>query len=462
MLVVVPAQSLRRRAWLTLLLLAICLPASARPQPQGRPQRPAPLELSNAMPQEAFGRLGERHGVRFSLVEPEEWIGGPTGATVNAALRNESLWEAVLIFSEQTGYEPVFRPYGRDDDGTPIIWLRRVDVAAEEGRRPAKAAGPVLVRPAEAFIGLPLRMAQLRMVPMQAWLRTEVMVDPTQPAVYVTAAALRASDEEGAEFRRTEGHDPTVALDGGVGELMLRFDILHRMPAAVGQWRALLRIVSGERYETVIADVTTIPEEHANLPMPATLPATVPAVGGADDEQPATAPTTLPIMPVTSHALGPYRFDLEPVRIGEREARPATARSDAEPAKRVATVRMIVPRADLDHTEWGRLYGFLLSLPPELGVGEAGEAGGPWRRTGYAVVSIASAEDPEVAGSFRVWARYEAPAGSPDPEWLGWSLPAGSREARELVSFQEPVPIRGVGFQELLEDGRGDRRPAGR
>src|SRR5687768_17097828 len=100
------------------LLLVIAVPdwAAAADQPAS-----APLKLEQALPQEAFDRLGQRQGARFELKDGQAWIGPESDVRVTADLSEASFWEAVLVLAEQTGYEPVFEPYGRSDEGLPVV-----------------------------------------------------------------------------------------------------------------------------------------------------------------------------------------------------------------------------------------------------------------------------------------------------------------------------------------------------
>src|SRR5687768_2731673 len=390
------------------LLLVIAVPGWAAPANQ---PAAAPLKLEQALPQEAFDRLGQRHGARFELKDGQAWIGPESGVRVTADLSEASFWEAVLVLAEQTGYEPVFEPYGRSDEGLPVVRLRRVNVAGEEQTQRAVAAGPLLIRSREAVVAVPLKMSQLRMIPMQTAVKVEVFLEPGVSAAYVTAAALRAVDEEGVELRRGEGFDPTVAMSAGVGEMSLHFDVIRRVPLAVGSWQALMRIVQPKGTERLRARLTVLPEEAEGSTRASTTAATQPEVPAGGAEQ-----------------LGPYRMLIPPVRVGDREP----AEDDGgEAGRRVATVRLSIPREELDSTSWSRLYGFLISMPPRVateGQAEGGE--GNWELTGYAVVATPSQEDPETAGVFRVWARYEAAADTGDPAWLEWELPVESEEAR--------------------------------
>lgn len=382
-----------------------------------QPADPPSLDLQQVLPQEAFQRLGERQGVQFALKDGQEWIGAESGVGVTADLREASFWEAVLVLSKQTGYEPVFEPYGSSGGKEPVIWLRRVAVAAEEKAQKAVAAGPLLIRAREAVVTIPLKMSQLRMTPMQAAVHVEVFLEPGVPAAYVTAAALRAVDEEGVELRRGEGFDPTVAVSGGVAELHLHFDVIRRVPLAVGQWQALMRIVEPRGMEKLRTAVTVAPEEveHAASTRAAAPTTGETAAGGS------------------AVHLGPYQLLVPAVRVGGLEGE-----------GKVATVRIAIPRGQLDSTAWGRLYGFLIAMPPRLASDSpaAGEGDG-WKLSSYAVVSTPAEDDPEAAGVYRVWARYEAPAETPAPAWLEWELPVQSEERRAQVRWTEALPIAG-------------------
>lgn len=416
------------------MLVMLCGVSSAQ---QSHPQQTElSLLLDQALPQDAFKALGERYAAEFRLIEGQEWIGPESAVRVSADLREVSFWEAVLAISQQTSYELVFKPYGRNEQGKPVLWLRRADVRGEAQVRPAVSAGPLLVRSSEAFVTVTLRMAQVRMVPPQAAVRVEVFLEPHVPAVYVTAAALRAVDEKGEALRRGEGHDPTVGMDQGVGEMLLYFDAVRRVPTDIARWQGLLRVVSSIKRQDLIAPVTVLPEQrsHGVVAKPASAAITRPASAAAGASQPATTQA----MAGTPHDLGPYRMFLQPVRVGERER--TESEGQGQP-RRIATMGLVVPRGALDHAAWSRLYGFLVSLPPSLVQDRAAPEAGPWRLTGYAVVSTPSAQEPEVAGAFTVWAQYEAEAGSPDPKWLKWQLPTESAEERFPIAWAESLPI---------------------
>ena len=40
-----------------------------------------------------------------------------------------------------------------------------------------------------------------------------------------------------------------------------------------------------------------------------------------------------------------------------------------------------------------------------------------------------------------MWARYEAPPGTPDPALLEWELAVESEEVRAVVAWEEAIPI---------------------
>lgn len=425
-----------------IVLMMLCDISSAR---QSQPQPPAEpsLLLEQALPQDAFKALGDRYSAEFRLIEGQEWIGPEAGVRVSADLREVSFWQAVLAISQQTSYELVFKPYGRNEHGQPVLWLRRVDVRSEAQVRPAVASGPLLVRSSEAFVTVTIPMAQVRLVPPQAAVRVEVFLEPHVPAVYVTAAALRAVDEKGEALRRGEGHDPTVGMDNGVGEMLLYFDAVRRVPTDIARWQGLLRVVSALRSEDLVAPVTVLPEErsHGVVAKPAsTDPAPAAITRPARAAAAASKPATTQAMAGTPHDLGPYRMYLQPVLVGVREPSEEETVGQAQP-RRIATMGLVVPRGALDHGAWSRLYGFLISLPPSLVQDRSGGNAEPWRLTGYAVVSTPSADEPEVAGTFRVWAQYEAAAGSPDPKWLKWELPTESAEQRFPIAWEKSLPI---------------------
>jgi hypothetical protein len=428
-----PVKPHRRLAWLLMLILV-----AAGGGPSVQPAEPA-LNLQQVHPREAFERLGARHGVSFELPSGQDWVGPDTGVAVTADLRGKTFWESVLILGEQTGYEPVFEPYGRTDEGKVIVWLRRVDVRGEEKPLHAVAAGPLLVRCDQALVTVNLRMSQIRMIPMQAAVQAQVFLEPGVPATYVTAAALRAVDEEAKEFRRGEGHDPTVSMERGVALMPLHLDVIHRVPESVGRWQALMRIVDAKATARLDAPVQVVPEKQGNADQPATQ---------ATDSDPSRVPNEVPDESAVAE-LGPYRLVIAPVRVGERAADEVEGGGAGEPTgavsaqRRVATLRLTISRERLDHTTWSRLYGFLLSIPPVLSAGDENGTN-PWLLTGYAVYSTPSEEDPQTAGLFRVWARYEAAPGSPDPTAMAWELPVESGETRAHVVWDQPIPIVGT------------------
>ena len=415
------ATSFRQLAFAFLGALSLLLPSQAS-QPPAEPA--AALHLQQSSPQEAFAALGQQHGAEFRLADDEQWIGPDSGVTVNADLREMSFWEAVQELTRQTSYEPVFRPYGTSDRDQPIIWLRRLDVAAEEKPSDALAAGPLLVRATEARVTIDLRTASLRMAAPQAAVRVELFLEPkAASALYVTAAAVRAFDEEGESLRRAEGHDPTTRIEGGTGELLLHVDAVKRIPTDVARWQAIMRVVESKELASIALPVSLVADTRGRG-----IVAKAPAV-----TRPASAPSTR----AAGHQLGPYRVSVDLVRIGERQPDPD---SPGGPP-RVATVQCILPRGEVDPTAWSRLYGFLWSAPPVLAV-ENGAGASPWRLTGYAVFAVPSAEHPDEAGAFRVWAQYQAQSGAGDPAWLRWDLPAASAEVKVPVVWEKPLVIQ--------------------
>lgn len=414
--------------------------------PQQQAPANAPLVLKDALPQEAFAALGRRHGAEFRLAEGE-WIGAEAGVRVNADLSEASFWRAMLTLSEQTSYEPMFRPYGRSDEGQPILWLRRVDVPGEEQVAPAIAAGSLLLRATEARVTIDLKMAQLRLVAPQAAVRVEVFLEPNVSATYVTAAALRAWDEEEAQLKRGQGHDPTTGFEEGLAELWLHLDVTQRIPTQIAKWQALMRVVEATQTQTLEAPLKCISEvrRHGLVARPE-------GQGPRISTQPATVPAPVP---VDVHVLGPYEMRVEAVRLGQRELDEAALAAGEEPS-RIATLQLTVPRGAMDHTAWSRLYGFLVASSPEIRHNDAtGESAGRWRMLGYAVVATPSEAEPQVAGTFRVWAQFEAPPGTPDPAVVSWELPVESEEQQHRVIWENPLEIKPPASQ-------GTTRPQGR
>ena len=362
--------------------------------------------------QEAFEALGNDAGVTFSPVEA--WA----DAAEADVPKGGPFWEQFDAISRQSGYEPVFQPYGEG----PTLALRRVDVRGEETVRPAMAGRTLYARPARVVVTRTPNRARLTLDAAQVALEVELFVEPGdiwtgEPAdrpvaVFATTAGLRGEGTVtladgrpfGLTLRRPAEDDPSVPLRGGVGLLSLRFDadtrLQYAVPERFGPWRALARVAYAERWGDFGRELRPgspgEPVEHGGV-----------AVG------------------VASFA----------VREGD--------------AGRRASLTLSMPKpAGTSLGDWLRLYGFLQAIPPTL----LGPDGTAWRRTSAIVYGVPDPHDvqpdstpnPLSSREWRVMASFAEPeeaGGDGDAFRLEWSLPTASSEQRVPLIWRDDLPV---------------------
>ena len=366
-------------------LVIVALPAVCTAAPGGR--RVA-LHLDLATSEQAYAALAKAADCRFALADGERWVGPEVPVTL--ALDDASFWEAFQAVGKQTGYDPVFVP-AVEDNGVPVIQLRRVDVRAEQTPLPAVASGPLLVRPGGARFSIDATAAKRQLIPVQIALDLEVFVEPGLDGVYVAAAGGSAFDGDGGALRRADARDPTAAVVGGTAALSLYFDARPKVvPAAVGKWQALLRLVTADGR----ADV--------RVPLDAAAPQTVQA--------------------------GDLKIRVEPTQF------PATAPATA-PATRPAAVSVSLIVSST------RAYDLAAATP--LGLEDA--AGRLWARTSSATLLVPSGPAEGAPDVLRVVARFAAPpdvGAASGPLYLRWPLPTHTSDSRQLVRWSSPISVK--------------------
>ena len=383
-------------------------PAGSTPASRPREEsagRRIPLHLDRATPREAFDALGRAAGCRFALADGELWV--EEGVPVTLSLDDGTFWEAYRELGRQTGYELLDRPFVRPakaETAGPTLTLRRVDVPAEEVPAATLAAGPLLVRPRRAYLSVPPEQAKRQLVPVQVALEIEVFAEPGLDAVYVSAAALKASDGDGNALSRAAGLDPLAAVADGRGLLLLHFDAPAGPPAAVGPWQALLRLG---------------------------------VAAGRDDLE-------LPLDLISADAVAAERPTTRRARVGQLDLLVApprltiTASPDGGPAsEQSVAVDVTVPRGRVDASTWFRAYNAVATTPPTL------KGDGPaWTRTGGAVVALPSPIRPGEAGTYRLFARFSRVSSDlPTNTILSWPLPSEVSETRELLRWPSPLVV---------------------
>ncbi len=362
---------------------------------------------------EAFETLGNEAGVTFA---PANGWAAAAEAELPAA---GTFWQRFQRLSVQSGYEPIFEPYG----DPPTIALRRVDVQAEEIVREAIAGDPLYARPRRVVVSRTPDRARLNLSAAQVALEVELFIDPQDAwrndavpdhpvAVYATAAGLKSEGRVtlangrpyGLTMRRAAEVDPSVSLRGGVGVLTLRFDADERLQYAVperfGPWRALARVVYADRW-------------------------------------------------------GDFGRELSPGEVGEAITRDGITVAverfdvrDGDTGRRASLVLSLPKGKATSLGDWLRLYGFLQAIPPTL----LGPNGVPWRRTSAIVYGVLDQADRRPDGSpnplssreWRVVSGFAEADDVADAEGafrLVWSLPTAASERRVPLVWRGELPV---------------------